>query len=137
MNNSDNKIIDDALRVFFIVSNESNIDNELQYSLINKGMTNLQKIITKNMDKNIIVSVYAFEFFSKELEEKDRGLNTKKYKAIINAQYNNMVFKGFIFFKEIKNNFIYDFKFEKNEEIKNFNLMSMELSKLEQLKMYV
>jgi hypothetical protein len=100
MNNSDDKIIDDALRVFFIVSNESNIDNKLQYSLINKGMTNLQKIITKNLDKNIIVSVYSFEFFSKELEEKDRGLNTKKYKAIINAQYNNMIFKGFIFLKK-------------------------------------
>ena len=134
MNNSDNKIIDDALRVFFIVSNESKIDNDLQYSLINKGMTNLEKIITKSLDNNMTISVYSFEFLSKELEEKDQ--NAKKYKALINVIYKNMVFKGIIFFKEIKNNFIYDFKFEKNEEIKNFNLMSMELSKLEQLKIY-
>ena len=134
MNNSDNKIIDDALRVFFIVSNESKIDNDLQYSLINKGMTNLENIITKTLDNNMTISVYSFEFLSKELEEKDQ--NARKYKALINVIYKNMVFKGIIFFKEIKNNFIYDFKFEKNEEIKNFNLMSMELSKLEQLKIY-
>ena len=139
MNNNDNRIIDnDVLRVFFIVSNESIYDNELQYSLINKGMTNLTKIITKYLDNNnISVSVYSFEFISKELEEKDKGQNTKKYKALINVKYKDMIIKGFIFFKEIKNNFIYDFKFEKNEEIKNFNLMPIQLSKLEQLKMYV
>ena len=136
MNNSDNKIIDDALRVFFIVSNESNIDNDLQYSLINKGMVNLKKIISKDLDNNMTASVYSLEFISKELEEKDKDQNTKKYKALINVNYKNLIFKGIIFFKEIKNNFIYDFKFEKNEEIKNLNLMSIEFSKLEQLKMY-
>ena len=133
--NNENKIID-ALKVFFIVSNESNIDKDIQYSLINKGMTNLIKIISKNLDNNIIVSVYCFEFVSKELEKIVKDKETKKYKALINAKYKNIIFKGIIFFKEIKNNFIYDFKFEKNEEIKNFNLTYVELSKIDQLKMY-
>ena len=133
--NNENKIID-ALKVFFIVSNESNIDKDIQYSLINKGMTNLIKIISKNLDNNIIVSVYCFEFVSKELEKIVKDKETKKYKALINAEYKNIIFKGIIFFKEIKNNFIYDFKFEKNEEIKNFNLTYVELSKIDQLKMY-
>ena len=133
--NNENKIID-ALKVFFIVSNESNIDKDIQYSLINKEMTNLIKIISKNLDNNIIVSVYCFEFVSKELEKIVKDKETKKYKALINAKYKNIIFKGIIFFKEIKNNFIYDFKFEKNEEIKNFNLTYVELSKIDQLKMY-
>ena len=136
MNNYDNKMNDDILRVFFIVSNESNIDNELQFSLINKGMTNLKKIITKNLYHNITASVYSFEFISKILDDKDKVQDTKKYKALINVNYKNIFFKCKIFFEEIKNNFIYDFKFEENDEIKNFNIMPMELSKLEQLKLY-
>jgi len=133
--NNENEIIN-ALKVFFIVSNESNIDNDIQYSLINKGMTNLKKIISKYLNNNIIVSVYCFEFVPKELEKIVKDKETKKYKALINAKYKNINFKGIIFFKEIKNNFIYDFKFEENEEIKNFNLMYVELSKIDQLKMY-
>ena len=134
--NENENINIDAFKVFFIVSNESNIDNDIQYSLINKGMTNLKKIISKYLNNNVIVSVYCFEFVSKELEKIVKDKETKKYKALINAKYKNIIFKGIIFFKEIKNNFIYDFKFEENEEIKNFNLMYVELSKIDQLKMY-
>ena len=135
MNNNDNKIID-VFKVFFIVSNESNIDKELQFSLNNKGMTNLKKLFSKTFDKNILVSIYSFEFITKKLEDLDKDKNNKNYKALINGEYNNISFKGIIFFNELKNNFIYDFKFEQNEEIKNFNLGNVELSKMEQLKMY-
>ena len=126
-----------AFKVFFIVSNKLNIDEELQYFLSNKGMLNLKKIFTKILDKNIAVSIYSFEFISKELEEKDKDKNKKMHRALINMRYNNISFKGIIFFKDIKNNFIYDFKFEENEEIKNFNLGNVEFSKIEQLKMYI
>ena len=135
-NNNENKNID-ALKVFFIVSNESNIGNELEYSLIDKGMRNLKKINTKYLDNNISISVYSFEFFTKELEKIVKDKEVKIFKALINAKYRNIYFKGIICFKEIKNNFIYDFKFEENEEIKNFNLKFIELSKVDQLKMYV
>ena len=136
MNNNDNKIID-VFKVFFIVSNESKIDEELKYSLNNKRMTNPKKLISKILDKNIIVSIYSFEFIPKELEQINKNKNNKKHKALINAKYNNITFKGIIFFNEIKNNFIYDFKFEQSEEIKKFNLGNAELRKIEQLKLYV
>ena len=68
MNNNDNIYID-VFKVFFIVSNESKIDEELKYSLNNKGMTNPKKLISKIFDKNIIVSIYSFEFIPKELEQ--------------------------------------------------------------------
>ena len=136
MNNNDNTIID-IFKVFFIVSYESNIEEEFQFSLNSKGMTNLKKIITKILNKNIIVSVYSFDFIPKELEELEKGKNKKMCNALINGKYNNITFNGIIFFNEIKNNFIYGFKFEQNEEIKYFNLRYIELSKIEQLKMYI
>ena len=96
MNNNDNTIID-IFKVFFIVSYESNIEEEFQFSLNSKGMTNLKKIITKILNKNIIVSVYSFEFIPKELEELEKGKNKKMYNALINGKYNNITFNGIIF----------------------------------------
>jgi hypothetical protein len=60
------------LKVFFIASHETNLDNILEYSLgENKGMNNFHKNLTKNMsgdkDKKYTISVYSYDFIPKEL----------------------------------------------------------------------
>ena len=139
----ENKKSNDSLKVFFINTNQSNIDNQLEYSLFNnEGMANLQKVFSKNKKNeenneliDYTISIFSFDIIPKDLKENNREKYTKKFKAIINLKYNNNIFNGLILFKESKSNFIFDFKFEKN----NNNISppnDLNLSKLEQLKLY-
>ena len=100
----------DLLKVFFITYNNSNLENELHYSLCdNDGMTNLKKVLTKTINNNII-SVYSFDIIPKSIKEKDKDKETQKYKSLISLKYHDINIKGIILFKKTKNNFIYDFK---------------------------
>ena len=79
--------------------------------------------------------MYSIEIIPKEL--KDRDNHSKRYQAKINLNYNNIKYVGFIFFKESRNNFIYDFKLEEEKE-KNINSeIFLSLGKLEQLKIFI
>ena len=129
----------DPLKVFFTTSNQIIIDEKLEYSLLtNNGMKNLEKLLVEKVIKNnedFTVSVYSFCIIPEELKEIDRDIELKKYKAIIKLKYDKNDYYGFIFFKENRSNFIYDFKFKENKN-NNFPPIHLDLNKLEQLKIY-
>ena len=128
-------------KVFFIASNPSSIDKEIEYSLSNaSGMNNFNIILKKedkNEDENFITKVYYFEIIPQELTEKNKDKVSKKYKAKILLKYDKK-FEGFILFKEDKNNFFYDFKFN---DINDWSKMIpppkyINYSKVDQLKLF-
>ena len=122
-----------ALKVFFIISNKSELKNKYKISLFNQeGIINLNNILNKDMENNINISVYSFDFIPKDLKEKDE--ETKKYKAKINLEYNNIIFIGLILFKKFRNNFIYEFKISTSNGDNNFPYLNLDI--MEQLKIY-
>ena len=123
-------------KVFFIIGIKSNLNYELQCSLSNKeGMISFKRIYTSNIEQNKKISVYSFEIIPKELKDKDTLSN--RYQAKINLNYNNTKYNGLIFFKESRNNFIYDFKLEEKKENNINSEIFLSLEKLEQLKIFM
>ena len=109
------------LKVFFITSNEVLIDVNIQITTDKKWMENLERIFTKPMEfKGVayIASIYCFTFNQKNLSNFDYDQKVKKYKTSVKLilNFGGIIkdFEGKIFFKKEQNNFIYDFKFEKN-----------------------
>jgi hypothetical protein len=100
-------------QVFFITSNQTKYDKRLKYSLPNKKIkTNLIKP-WKYKNEHFTVKVFSFEIVKKDLKDKDP--KSKKYMAKVELTkirtLKNQTFQGNIFFKEFKNNYIYDFEF--------------------------
>lgn len=101
-------------QVFFITSNQTKLDKSLEYSLPNKKIkTNLTKP-WKYRNKHFTVKVFSFEISKNDLKNKD--LKSKKYMAKVELTkkiniFQSQTFQGNIFFKEFKNNYIYDFEF--------------------------
>jgi len=103
-------------KVFFIISNLSKFDGLIEYSLSKgNGMTNFNSILKKTdkfKGEEFTTYVFYFDIYPEELQNEDKDIRTKKYKANIILKYENTNFEAEILFKEDKNNFIYDFKFE-------------------------
>jgi len=129
-------------QVFFITSNQTKLDKNIEYYL-SKGR--LKNILTKNMKfkkENFTIKVFSFEIIKEYL--KDIDIKEKKYKAKIELkqQYNNInsiKFEGIILFKGNRNNFIYDFEFK---EYKGWTAsysppIHIRFTKIEQLKIYI
>ena len=105
-------------KVFFITSNQSSLDNKLEYSLTKSGMINLQIVLSKTQKynrENFTTSVLTFDIKKDDLRNNDLDKDKKAYKAIIKLKQKGLLgdtkFDGIIFFKATKNNFIFDFKF--------------------------
>ena len=130
-------------KVFFITSNYSSLDDKINYSLSRtnaNAMINFNSIFKEKQKynkKEYTINVFYFEIVPKELREKDFDIKSKKYKALINLNYDKK-FEGIILFKENKNNFIYDFKFKeyKGWIVNESPPESIKYSKIEQLKIY-
>ena len=130
-------------KVFFISSNQSSLDDKLEYS-IKRGASNLQKVFSKK-DKykreDFSIYVFCFDIIKENLRDKDE--QKKLYKAIIKLEKKeafykkNNSFEGSIFFKETLNNFIYDFKFEPGGFINKIDPpITKALNRTEKLKLF-
>ena len=129
-------------KVFFIASNQTVLDNSIEYSINHSGMTNLKKIISKYKiynGENFTVSVFSFDINVNDLKEIDYDIQKQRYKAKIklNLLEENIIFEGVILFKKDKDNFIYDFEFEENQNADKNQLISYKLNPIEQLKLYI
>ena len=126
----------EPLKVFFIISNHSSLDNKINYSVEKYG--ELERLFYKYY-YGFTVSIYYFSFFPQNLEESDRAKDTNKFEAKIALESHINTFYGFIFFDNRKNNFIYDFKFEDIKE--GNNTISppkhINFNKLQQLQLFL
>ena len=66
--------------------------------------------ILKNNERDFKISIYSS--YIDKLDKNNFDTQSKKYKNIVILKNNNNTFKIIIFYKENKNNFIYDLKFE-------------------------
>ena len=131
-------------QVFFIISNKSKIDNNIEYFLnnkYNKAVKNLKKVLIKKIKykrEDFTINVFSFEIVQEDLNDKYKDLKSKKYKTIINLRYSKNLFEGIIYFNENKNNFIYDFKFNccKGWTGNIYPPSYIKFNKAEQLKIY-
>ena len=132
-------------KVFFIASNQTSLDDKLNYSLKRGDNANFQLVISKIVKykrEDFSIYVFCFDIITKDLNEFDKDKEKKLYKAIIKLQnkdnIKNPVFEGKIFFKETQNNFIYDFEFEETESfINTFKPpLAIRFNKTEQLKLF-
>ena len=102
-------------QVFFITSNQSKINEKLDYSINQAGIINLKPIVEKTLmykREDFTTRVFSFEIIPNDLKEKDKTVDKKKYLAKITLKFNKCDFKGEIpFFKE-RNNFSYGFSFQ-------------------------
>jgi len=137
---SDNKIKND--KVFFIISNQSKLDELIEYSLSkSNGLQNFNSILKKTAKykrEDFTTYVFYFDIFPNELTDRDKDIKTKKYKAKIFLKYQRNNFEANILFKEDKSNFIYDFKFEdyKGWTGNKSPPISINYSKTEQIKIF-
>ena len=107
-------------KVFFITSNQSSLNNKLEYSLNKSGMINLRVAHAKTGKHNredFTTLVFTFDIKNDELRNNDFDKDKKSYKATIKLKQKNTYsmdtkFEGYILFKATRNNFIFDFKFE-------------------------
>ena len=134
---NEEETLKDPLKIFLIVSNQKDLNDKIEYCLEsgNKVII-LDKLFTKflkNNKEDFTISIY-FSYIDK-LDKNNFDEQTKKYKAIVILKYNNNIFKGFFLYKRDRSNFIYDLKFEENDE-KIFPPIYLNLTKLEQLKLY-
>jgi len=127
----------DPLKVFLIVSNQESLNDKIEYYLeCDNKVISLDKLFTKflkNNKKDFIISIYSSSI--NKLGKNNYDKQNKKYKAIAILKYNNNIFKGLFFYKEDKSNFIYDLKFEENDQ-KISPPINLNFTKLEQLKLY-
>ena len=107
-------------KVFFITSNQSSLDKRIEYTLSKKGMINLRKVhskVEKYKGEDFSISIFCFDIENKDLRTHDYDKESQKYRAVIKLKQKigygrENRFKGYFLFKETKNNFIFDFKFE-------------------------
>jgi len=106
-------------QVFFITSNQTKHDEGLKYSLPNKKLKENLTKSWKYRGEHFTVKVFSFEIVKNDLKEKDKDDKSKKYMAKVELSkiklIKNQTFIGKIFFKEFKNNYIYDFEFDNYE----------------------
>ena len=127
-------------QVFFITSNQSKLDKSLEYSLSSKNLKNILTKTEKFKNENFTIRVFSFDIVEKLLKKKDP--NEKKYKAIIELKQKFKVlsttFTGIILFKEVKNNYIYDFEFQEYQSWTGNTSppIHIRLNKCKQLKIY-
>ena len=142
MSKPNNPII---LKVFFIASNQTNLDDKLQYSIEKrKGIFDLvkEKSITYryNNRENFTIKIFSFNYNPSELAFDSKDQATQKYKAKINLCKKNVLksdnFIGKILFKNNKNNFIYDLKFESNNWFNSAAPVALYLKHSEQFNYY-
>ena len=129
-------------KVFFITSNQSKLNKDIKYYINDKnGIINLKTELTKKErfnNEDYTITVFSFEIILKDLEEKDKETNSKKYQTKIHLYFNKTDFEGTILFNENRNNFIYDFEIS---EYKGWTRiysppLQIKFSKNEQLKIY-
>ena len=101
--NDDNNLKLTKNKIFFIISNQSKLDEILQYSLLKEdGMENLNCILKKPIKyrrQDFITNVFYFEIIPEQLKDKYKDIQSNSYKAIINLKYKNTNFKGNILFQ--------------------------------------
>ena len=128
---NEEETLKDPLKIFLIVSNQKYLNDKIEYCLESDNkVINLDKLFTKFLKKNkedFIISIYSS--YIDKLDKNNFDEQSKKYKAIAILKYNNNIYKG------DKSNFIYDLKFEENDQ-KISPPIYLNLTKLEQLKLY-
>ena len=133
------------LKVFFIVSHQTNLDEKIKYSLEKRNgyydLTTLSsEIFRYNNRENFTIKIYSFNFKPSELLDKYQDKKTKKYKVKIilsNKGYmTESTFYGLIFIKQNRHNFIYDLKFQTNSWFNKQPPISLNLKPIDQFLMY-
>ena len=140
--------MEEPKKVFFITSNQSKLNNFMEYQVPrNKGLINLKAGISncelkedqKFKNSTFTVFVNSLEINPKELRKEEQDPKTKKYLASINLKYNRANFQGNFSFRSTKNNFLYDFRFN---EYRGWGKIydpppQINFSQLDQLKFYI
>ena len=140
--------MEEPKKVFFITSNQSKLNNLIEYQVQrNKGLINLKAGISncelkedqKFKNSTFTVFVNSLEINPKELRKEEQDPKSKKYPASINLKYNKANFQGIFSFRSTKNNFLYDFKFN---EYRGWGKVyepppQINFSQLDQLKFYI
>ena len=133
-------------KVYFITSNQSKLENEIQYTIStrDKAFKNLNIVLKKEQKykrEDFTFHVHSFEVVKNELDDNYKIPETKIYQAKITLRYNRTIFEGFVKFKETKkcfNTFFYDLKF--NDAKGFFGATppppSINFSKTEQIRIY-
>ena len=129
-------------RVFFITSNQSKLEPNIQYLVKNKFAANLRCNLLKEVmhkRENFIIHVFSFEVIRNKLTEND--IQNKAYKAKVTLKNKTDIFEGDIIFREKKQNltnFIYDLEFKEYAGWFGTKIPppSIKFSKAEQLKLY-
>jgi len=135
------------MKIFFITSNESKLDNKIEYSILeNKGLSNLTKLCYGKMNfknENYTVTVFYIDIIPENLEKKHKDSELEKYEAKIKAKKNDIflsdTFEGTISFIKNKNNFIYDFELKETKGLFNKVINPppyIKFSKAKQLQIY-
>ena len=84
---------EEPFKVFFITSNLSSLDNQLEYNINKSGMVNFGRVLSKTQrfsNENYTISVFSFDIVKEDLRSTDYDKENKKYKAII-----KLIQKGF------------------------------------------
>ena len=143
------KILFDKKKLFFITSNQTKLDEHIEYEIKNiKGLTNL-KAGNKNAEyKKEMKNQYgAFSFYinsveikPEDLKDEDKDKKSNKYNVTICQRYNKTSFESdSVYFSPSKKNFIFNFKFiiYKGWEKTYKSPLQIDLSLFEQLKLYI
>ena len=126
-------------KVFFIVSNETHLDNKINYSISkSKGINNFNNVLTIKNYKNTLFTIYVFYFEINPKKLSDKDEQSQKYKAKIILNYNSTKFEGIIMFKGKGNNYIYDLKFNDHDGLIHYKKppFALSYSKLTQFKIF-
>ena len=135
-------------KIFFIISNQSALDNDIEYTIIdNYGLSNFKRLCYGTMKKkseNYTISVYYIDIIPEYLEKKHKDSELEKYEAKIKYKKNKIIgsdiFYGTISFIKTKNNFIYDFEFKESKGLFNNIIYPppyIKFSKASQLQIYI
>ena len=72
-------------KIFFIISNQSALDNDIEYTIIdNYGLSNLKRLwygTMKKKNENYTISIYYIDIITKYLKKKNKNSELKKYKT--------------------------------------------------------
>ena len=131
-------------QIFFILTYPESYISYLELSTDDAGFANLKKINSKIKTYNnqsYITNVYSYNIIEDKLlndNEDDKyvlNINLKQKKFLVP----NLFYKGKIEFKEIRNHFVYNFKFDNlkiliKENTPPTNIIT--LSKIEKIKLY-
>ncbi len=93
---SDKKADTSNKKVFLITSNQSKLDNDIKYSIIEHGTINLKIIFSKCIKykrEDFTINVLSFEVDPKNLSEKDKDKdkNSKKFIAKVELKQKKIV----------------------------------------------